>query len=47
MHIAHLDGEISPIDVVAKEQILGRRRRTANLEQLHEIEELPVYVATD
>ncbi|KAI8035088.1 hypothetical protein M5D96_012181 [Drosophila gunungcola] len=40
-----LDAEVAPIDVVAQEQILGGRRRATDLEQLHQVVELAVYVA--
>jgi len=40
-----LDAEITPVDVVAHEEIVGVRVRPADLEQLHQVVELPVDVA--
>ncbi len=40
-----LDAEVTPVHVVAEEQVLCGGRRSAHLEQLHQVVELPVDVA--
>lgn len=41
----HLDTEITPVNIIAEEEILGRGRWTAHLEQFHQVVELSVNVA--
>ena len=41
------DGEVAAIHVVAHEEVVGVRVRSADLEELHQVVELAVDVATD
>lgn len=43
----HLDAKVAAIHVVAEEEVSGVSRITANLEKLHQVEILAVYVATN
>ena len=44
---AHLNTKVATIDVVAKEQVACRRRRSTNFEQFHEVIKLAMNVTTD
>ena len=43
----HLDAVVSPINVIAEKEIVGGRWVPSDLKQLHQVEELTVYIATD
>lgn len=41
---SHLDTEVTPVHIVAQEQVSCRGWRAAHLKQLHKVEKLPMNV---